>query len=139
VAVVVRADKLAAAPDGILTKPRNGGGEGDFSLQQAGTRRLTNALTVATVLYGTVMRSEAVNSVSERVRAASYWRRMGQLGGAGRRRGVSWKKRRVPDLYAGWAVLVTSYQIASEGPFASERPLGMRDYLVGNDGSTHAT
>jgi hypothetical protein len=29
--VVVRADKLAAAPDWILTKPRNGGGEGDFS------------------------------------------------------------------------------------------------------------
>jgi hypothetical protein len=35
--------------------------------------------------------------------------------------GVSWKKRRVPDLYAGWAGLVTSYWIASEGPAASQR------------------
>jgi hypothetical protein len=51
-----RADKLAAAPDGILTKPRNGGGEGDFSLLQAGTsdQRADRGDC-------TVMRSEAVN------------------------------------------------------------------------------
>jgi hypothetical protein len=51
-----RADKLAAAPDGILTKPRNGGGEGDFSLLQAGTsdQRADRGDC-------TVMRSEAVD------------------------------------------------------------------------------
>jgi len=50
------ADKLAAPPDGNLTKPRNGGERGRFLL--AAAARLTNVLTVATpTLTDTVMRS----------------------------------------------------------------------------------
>jgi hypothetical protein len=57
---------------------------------------------------------------------------------------VSAKKRRVPDLYAGWVgasdeftgVLVRDLRVLL---LPAPRPLGMRDYSVGNDGSAHAT
>jgi hypothetical protein len=63
---------------------------------------------------------------------------MGQRGGAGRRRrGVSWKKRRVPDLYAGCWLLGGLVGASDELP---DCPLGMRARLsVGKDGSAHAT